>query len=338
MDGATMSEAVARPSTEPSTNSIDVSVCIANWNCRELLRSCLDSLLRQPQGVTVEVLVVDNASTDGAPEMVAAEFPDVVLIQNKTNEGFSRANNQAARAARGQYVFFLNNDTVVPVNGLAKLLQYARENPNAGMIGPRLRDPDGQFQISYRRRPSVSALLHRTILLRWTGLCRKAYRTYRRGGYDPQHTGPIDLLMGAAVFMRRTVFLECGGWDEDFVFGGEDLELAARVGRRYPVHFFPEVDVIHYGRVSSRLNVGFSTESVAIGYVQCLRKTGSSPLALFVYKAIVTLDTPFQFLAILAQWMARRLAGRRTRAAKSRLALSGQVHFITHSMPKFWNA
>src|SRR5437868_15373321 len=86
---------------------IDVSVCIANWNCRELLRACLESLHDRPQGVRLETIVVDNASTDGAAEMVAREFPEVILIRNSTNRGFSRANNQAARRASGRYLFFL---------------------------------------------------------------------------------------------------------------------------------------------------------------------------------------------------------------------------------------
>jgi GT2 family glycosyltransferase len=206
------------------------------------------------------------------------------------------------------------------------------------MIGPRLRDSDGSFQISYRRRPSVAALLHRTLLLRWTGLFAAAYRRYRRGGYDPYHRGPIDLLMGAAVFMPREVFAECGGWDEDFVFGGEDLELAARVGRRYPVHFLPDVDITHHGRVSSRLNVGFSTESVAVGYVQYLRKTGSSRASLLLYKAVVTLDSPLQLLAAAVQFAARQVAGRRAKAGKSWLAVRGLSHFVARSLPRFWRA
>src|SRR5262249_53901353 len=151
--------------------------------------------------------------------------------------------------------------------------------------------------------PSIGALLHRTLLLRWTGLFSRAYRTYRRGGYDPHHRGPVDLLMGAAVFTPREVFFASGCWDEDFAFGGEDLELAARVGRRHPIHFNPDVEITHHGRVSSRLNIGFSAESVAIGYVQYLRKTGSSRLAVQLYKLIVTLDAPLQLLATTAQWL-----------------------------------
>src|SRR5207248_3313587 len=160
-----------------------------------------------------------------------------------------------------------------------QLADFAERHPEAGMIGPRLRDADGKFQISYRRKPTVAALLHRTALFRWTGLFGRSYRKYRRGGFNPHHEGPVDLLMGAAVLMPRGVFRDGYCWDEDFAFGGEDLELAARVGRRYPVFFAPSIEITHYGRVSSRLNVGFSTESVAVGYVQYLRKVGTSPWA-----------------------------------------------------------
>src|SRR5437588_6465364 len=167
---------------------IDVTVCIANWNCRELLRGCLESLHDRPQGVRLEAVVVDNASTDGAADMVARDFPEVVLVRNSENAGFSRANNQAAARATGRYLFFLNNDTVVPAGTLRRLVAYAEAHPEIGLIGPRLRDGRGRPQISYRRRPTVAALLHRTLLFRWTGLFRRAARRYRRADFNPLET------------------------------------------------------------------------------------------------------------------------------------------------------
>ncbi|MBY0459758.1 MAG: glycosyltransferase, partial [Gemmataceae bacterium] len=106
------------PSAAPSRPAPDVSVCIANWNCAALLRGCLRSLFEQDQGVTFEVVVADNGSTDGAAEMIAAEFPQVTLIRNGDNRGFAVASNQAAAVARGRFLFFLNNDTLVPPGAL----------------------------------------------------------------------------------------------------------------------------------------------------------------------------------------------------------------------------
>src|SRR5205085_3445579 len=136
---------------------------------------CLRSLRSRLQKAQLEIIVVDNASTDGAPEMVATHFPRVTLIRNRENVGFARANNQAAAVARGRYLFFLNNDTVVPPGALRELLDYAETHPEAGVVGPRLCDGRGRTQVSCRLRPTVGALLHRTALLRWTGLFRRAY-------------------------------------------------------------------------------------------------------------------------------------------------------------------
>lgn len=322
----------------PPAGAVDVTVCIANWNCRDLLRSCLESLHDQPQGVNLETVVVDNASTDGAADMVADEFPEVVLVRNPANLGFSRANNQAAEAARGRHLFFLNNDTVVPADSLRRLLAYATAHPRVGMIGPRLRDGQGKLQVSYRARPTVATLLHRTSLLRWTGLFRPAYRTYRRDDFDPDQTREVETLMGAAMFIPRDVFRACGGWDEAYTFGVEDLDLSTRVGRRHALVYHPEVEIIHYGRVSSRQHIGFVSSHMAIGFVRYLRATGTHALALAGYKLVVTLDAPFQCLAKCVQFLWRRAHGPRRKADNTLLALRGLGHFLTRGLVPFWRA
>ncbi len=209
-----------------------VSVCIVNWNCCALLNGCLRSLLEQAQGASLEVIVVDNGSSDGAADMVAERFPGVVLLRNDHNIGFARANNQAARRARGHYLFFLNNDTIVPAHTLGKLVAYLNEHPETLVVGPRLCDGSGNVQMSYRRRPTIATFLHRTLLLRWAGLFRKNYRAYRRE--DPEQGAEpraVDVLMGAALLWRRSEFTRLGAWDEAFTFGGEDLELCFRAKR-----------------------------------------------------------------------------------------------------------
>ncbi|MCU0706324.1 MAG: glycosyltransferase, partial [Fimbriiglobus sp.] len=308
--GVTPAHHDSRVPPNPPTLAPVVSVCIANWNCRDLLRKCLASLFDHDQGVPFEVVVVDNASADAAADMVADEFPQVVLVRNTQNVGFSRASNQAASLARGEYLFFLNNDTEVGPFTLLEFTAYADAHPDAGMLGPRLRGADGHDQISYRRRPTLAALLHRVSLLRWTGLFRKAYQRYRRDTFDPDGVKPVEALMGAAVFLPRATFHAAGRWDEAYRFGVEDLDLSAQVGQRAGVVYISHVEVLHHGRVSSRANIGFAAPNVAVGYVRYFRKAGASKTALTAYKVLVTLDAPVQLAAKAVQAGWRGATGR----------------------------
>jgi GT2 family glycosyltransferase len=315
-----------------------VSVCIVNWNCRALLRDCLRSLRTPLQGVRLEVIVVDNASADGSADMVGRSFPHVRLIRNAANVGFARANNQAAAAARGRYLFFLNNDTVVPPGALRRLVAFARAHPEAGLIGPLLRDAAGRPQASCRGRPTVGALLHRTCLFRWTGLFRRAYRRCRARGGDFATTRPAEVLMGAALLAPRAAFVACGGWDEDFTFGGEDVELCTRVGRRFAVLYHPAVEVVHHGRASSRRHVGYAYIHTVVGGVRALRKAGAGRAALWLYKAALTLDAPLQWLRRVARYAWRRALGRRAAAERSMPAARDAAAFLTFGIAELWRA
>ena len=135
---------------------------------------------------------------------------------------------------------------------LAEFVGYAEAHPAVGMLGPKLRGADGAYQINYRRRPTLAALLHRVSFLRWTGLFRGAYHSYRRGTFEPEGTKPVEVLMGAAVFLPRRVFESTGRWDERYRFGAEDLDLSTQVGRDHRVVHFARVEVLHYGRAASR--------------------------------------------------------------------------------------
>ncbi len=316
--------------------TIDVTVCIANWNCKALLRACLESLHDQPQGVRLETIVVDNGSTDGAADMVAREFPEVVLLRNQVNRGFAAASNQAAERARGRYLLFLNNDTLVPEGALGRLVEYLEEHPAVGLVGPCLRDAAGRPQVSYRQRPTVAALLHRTYLLRWTRLLRGAYQRYRRQEFDPEQTRPVEVLMGAALMVRRDVFFACGRWDPNFTFGGEDIDLSDRVNQNHKVVYHPEVEITHYGRVSTRLNIGYSSPNVAIGFARYLRKSGTPGMQMFLYKLIMTLDAPLHLTVKLLEGAYRRLLRRRTEADKSFLVARGLWYFLSRGLLRFW--
>jgi GT2 family glycosyltransferase len=313
-------------------------VCIVNWNCRALLRACLRSLRPERQRMRLEVVVVDNGSADGAAAMVARLFPDVVLLRNATNAGFARANNQAAARARGRYLFFLNNDAAVPPGALRRLVAYAETHPEVGLLGPRLCDGRGRPQVSCRRRPTVAALLHRTRLLRWTGLFRRAYRRFRGRDGDFTTTRPAEVLMGAALLVPRRVFRACGPWDEGYRFGGEDIDLCTRVGRRHAVVYHPDVTITHHGRASSRRHVGYAYANTVVGLARYLRRNGTPRPGLLLYKAAITADAPLQWLSHAVQYLWRRARGQPDRAAQSWRVLCGVSHFLTHGLVPFWRA
>ena len=267
--------------------------------------------MEQADDSTLEIIVVDNGSSDGAAEMVARDFPQVRLLINPNNAGFARANNQAAQNARGRYLLFLNNDTLVPPGALRPLTDHLESHPETLVVGPRLRDGNGDIQMSHRRQPTISTFLHRTLLLRWTGLFRDKYREYRRAGRADvaQTASPVEVLMGAALMMRRRDFVVVGGWDEDFIFGGEDMELCHRANQRGRVVYLPETAITHFGRASTRQNITFAATEIAIGFAQFFRKTGASRGAMFAYKLAVTLDAPLQLFCKSGQYLVRRAMG-----------------------------
>ncbi len=294
--------------------------------------------MHQPQGVRLEVIVVDNASTDGAADMVASEFPAVQLVRNGGNAGFARANNQAAASARGRYLFFLNNDTVIPPGALAELAAFLERQPATLLVGPRLRDGAGNVQASCRKRPTIATFLHRTLLLRWTGLFRKRYEEYRGKNQCTLAPADADVLMGAALMMRRADFWALGGWDEDFTFGGEDLELCLRVKRLGRVVYVPEVEITHFGRASTRQHPAYAAPHIAAGFVKYFRKAGATRTGLFFYKLALTLDAPLQLAVRGVQFPVRRLLGRRRAAQRSRTALAETWSFLRRGLIAFWRS
>ena len=233
----------------------DIAVIIVNWNAREDLRHCLQSLLGDPKPVVdCSVWVVDNASSDGSPAMVASEFPDVHLIVNTDNVGFSKANNQAIAQTDSRYTFLLNSDAAIHPGALEGLVAYADAHPKAGIIGPKVLNPDGSLQFSCRRFPSLGAGFFRNTYLGRLFPNNKFARDYLMTDFDHAHDLPVDWVSGCAMLLRRDLIAEIGALDERFYMYCEDVDICQRAwdaGRE--VVYAPSAVVTHaIGRSSDK--------------------------------------------------------------------------------------
>lgn len=225
---------------------MDVSIIIISYNTIDLLRNCLASVRKQTQGIAYEVFVVDNASTDGSPEMVEREFPEVRLIRNRDNHGFAKANNQAIALAEGEYVLLLNSDTVLENNAVAILHEFMRTHPRAGACGPLLLNTDGTVQKSLSRIPTPYSLLHSMVFGSLT-------QDEIQDGYSPtrfDYTTTTELrsayVTGACLMMPRATLTQIGLLDENYFFAMEevDWELSA-LRNGWELWFVPDAVVTH---------------------------------------------------------------------------------------------
>ena len=243
---------------------VDLSVVIVSWNVRELLRRCLQSVVYSPQssvlsrtqdddqGLRTEIIVVDNASSDGSVEMVRAEFPQVRLIANERNLGFTRGNNQGLALSRGRHVLFLNPDTEVVGDALATMVHYMDDHPDVGALGPLLRYPDGSVQSSRRRFPTLGTALFESTLLElwWPG--NPWARRYRMADWPDDVEQEVDWVVGACLLARREVLDQVGGFDEGFFMYSEEMDLCRRIkAAGWRVVYLPSAQVIHHEGKSS---------------------------------------------------------------------------------------
>ncbi len=229
----------------------DLSICIVSWNVRPLLRRCLERLPQATAGLTSEVIVVDNASTDGTPGL-QAEFPLVRWVLNEQNVGFTRANNQALALSRGRYICFLNPDTEPLPGSLTTLVQYLAQHPDVGIVGPQLRYPDGSLQPSRYRFPTVWTALWESTPLGWRWPHNPWARHYHCADCSPDREHEVDWLNGACLVVRRDVLERVGAFDEGFFMYSEELDLCRRArAAGWRVVYVPQAVVIHHEGKSS---------------------------------------------------------------------------------------
>jgi len=228
---------------------MDLSIVIVNFNACPYLRRCLESLYACSPDPP-EIVVVDNGSRDGSVAMVRKEFPKVRLLESRENLGFSAANNWGMRESRGAFILFLNPDVEVKPHGLERMRDFMQRHPEVGILGPRLIYPDGRFQLSAGRLPSLwqefwDRWLYRRLERHRGFLLRQVERRFAR-------IREVEWVTGACFLARRSVLEAVGGFDEHLFMYFEDKDLCKRVREAgYRVVYFPEATVVHLKAGSS---------------------------------------------------------------------------------------
>lgn len=231
---------------------VEVSAVIVSYNSRAYLGRCLASVVPQVEAAGGEVIVVDNASADGSPEVVRA-FAGVRLVENRANVGFVRAVNQGLKLAAGRYFLILNPDTEVRPGALAALVAFLNDHPRVGLAGPRLLNPDGTVQPSRRRFPTLPVLFAESTFVQWRfprlGLFRRFYCEDLPDGT----AHPVDWVTGACLLARREAVEQVGLLDERFFMYCEELDWCRRMwAAGWQVYYVPAAEVVHQEAASSR--------------------------------------------------------------------------------------
>ena len=277
-----------------------LSIIIVSYNVKQLLRECLDAVSLATAGFDSEVIIVDNASSDGSLEYLQPLFPQFRFIGSKLNLGFAKANNMALALAKGTYVLFLNPDTVIPPDSLKKCMRFMTDHPDAGALGVRMLNASGEFLKESKRgfpSPQVS-------LWKMTGLARlfprsRIFAKYYLGHLDEHSIHPVDVLSGAFMFIRKEVLDRTGGFDERFFMYAEDIDLSHRIILAgFVNYYFPEVTILHYKGESTRKDFRYDRQFY-LAMSQFVRKYYGRGIYSFFLDAAIALFLSLHSLKLL---------------------------------------
>ena len=286
-----------------------LSIVIVNYNVEHFLEQCLFSVRKAIANIEAEVYVVDNNSVDGSLKMLAEKFPEVKVIANKDNVGFSRANNQAIRISTGEYVLLLNPDTVVEDDTFTKTIEFMDSHPDAGGLGVKMVDGKGRFlPESKRGLPTPATAFYKMFGLTKLFPHSKRFAHYYMGHLDNDEINEVEILAGAFMLMRRATLDKCGLLDETFFMYGEDIDLSYRITLAgYKNYYYPKTRIIHYK--------GESTKKTSVNYVLVFYKAmeifvkkhfsdkGAKTFSFFINIAIYFKA----FLALLSQFFGKAI-------------------------------
>lgn len=239
-----------------------LSVIIVNYNVKYFLEQCLHSVLKAVEHLKAEVIVIDNNSSDGSIEYLLPEFQQVIFIKNEGNLGFGKANNLALRSARGEYILFLNPDTIVAEDCFEKCVHFLEAKPCAGALGIRMIDGTGTFLPESKRSfPTTTAAFYKLMGLSGLFPRSKHFNKYSLNYLDEHSNHAVEVLAGAFMMVRKKVLDSVGGFDEQFFMYGEDIDLSYRIKQAgFENWYFAESAIIHFK--------GESTKKASLKYLK----------------------------------------------------------------------
>jgi hypothetical protein len=232
----------------------EISIIIVNWNRRDLLAQCLRSILDTAEGLAIQVIVIDNASSDDSADYVEKNFPQVHLTRNVRRIGFAAANNQAIKIAAGSNILLLNSDTIVHSHALKVMSDFLKNNLEAGICSCRLLNTDGSTQPNVHTFPTFLAMLQRYTIFKYLGLFKSARKIYRMRDFTYDKVTPVDHITGAVFMIKKNVLDKVGFMDDKFYFYFEETDLCYRAKQAgFKVYFIPDGRITHLGGASSNL-------------------------------------------------------------------------------------
>lgn len=231
-----------------------LSVIIVNYNVKYFLEQCLYTVVNAVKPLSAEIIVIDNNSSDESVEYLQPFFPNVIFIKNETNAGFGKANNLALRSARGEYILFLNPDTLIPEDCLEKCTRFLDSKPSAGALGIRMLDGSGQFLPESKRSfPTTAAAFYKLMGLSGLFPSSRRFNRYSLNYLDEQTNHSVEVLAGAFMMVRKSILDKIGGFDEQFFMYGEDIDLSYRIKQAgYENWYFAESSIIHFKGESTK--------------------------------------------------------------------------------------
>lgn len=281
---------------------VDISAVIVTWNAKQLVAGCLDSLSTESRQGSLEIIVVDNASSDGAPELVRSTYPHVRLIRNEENLGFAKATNIGINASAGRYICLINSDIVVLDGCLDKMRNYMDANQHIGVLGPKVLNADRTLQPSCRSFPGL-----------WSGFCRalaldkllprsKAFGREFMTHWSHETASRVDYLSGCFMMARREAVNQVGLLDEDFFFYAEDKDWCKRFwDKGWEVVYYPDAAVVHYMcGSSSRDPIKYYVQEIRANLHYYLKHHGQR--ASFIFLMISLLHQVMRILGVGMLW------------------------------------